>query len=80
MNIIDDDTCTFCQNQSETLFCLFCDCPIIKQLWLQVQNYVKEKCKVDFHNWLATNILFGITRLDIVYNKIILIAKSHILQ
>jgi hypothetical protein len=78
MNIIDDDTCTFCQNESETLFHLFCDCPIIKQFWLQVQNYVKEKCNIDFHNWLATDILFGSTKLDIVLNKIILIAKSHI--
>jgi hypothetical protein len=61
MNIIDDDNFTFCQNESENLFHLICDCQIIKQFWLQVQNYVKEKCNNDFHNWLVTIILFGST-------------------
>lgn len=78
MNIINDDSCTFCQNEPETLVHLFYDCEIIKQFWQHLQTYVKQKCNINFQEFGETDILFGITKLDLVLNKLILFAKHHI--
>ena len=43
ISIINEDACTFCQNEPETLFHLFCKCEIIKHFWLRLQNNCKEQ-------------------------------------
>ena len=37
-NMIEDDTCTFCQENTESLTHLFIDCPFTKKLWIELER------------------------------------------
>ena len=78
MNISDNDLCSFCHNESETLVHLFYECQIIKRFWKETQNLVKDKCNIVFQEWTKSDILFGSQYFDSVINKIILYGKFHI--
>lgn len=78
MKIINEDMCTFCQGEQETLTHLFFECEIITQFWTQLQSYIKDKCNLNFENWSLSDILFGNTNLDNALNLIILNAKFYI--
>jgi hypothetical protein len=78
MNIINDDNCSFCHNEKETLIHLFYDCDVTQHFWEQLQVYINDRCHLNIQTWSQLDILFGSAHLDEVINKIILHAKYYI--
>ena len=54
--IKDSDTCSFCEQEIETLTHLFYNCQITQNFWLQVKEWVRSK----------SGIIFDFTILDIM--------------
>ena len=42
-NMIDHDTCTFCQRNTESLTHLFIDCPFTEKLWIELERITEYK-------------------------------------
>ena len=76
------DRCTFCNSQSETIFHLLWDCPIVKEFWLKLFQIISNRCKhaerIIVNEKLA---IFGQSEYiftDNTLDKIILLAKLYI--
>ena len=72
MNIIDSSKCNICNNSIQTTKHLFVDCPPIKQLWINIQQWIKN----------SLNININLTPLDIILgyqhrNNLPRTSKSH---
>ena len=82
IGITQNNTCSFCKIDTETLTHLFWDCNVIKQFWHDIQNWLKGECvHINDLNLSKTDIIFGIDnqrRADAVINFIILLAKQFI--
>ena len=78
MNILNDNLCSFCSNEVESLVHLFCNCNCIKTFWEDLFAYIANKCNLQPITWAVQDILFGHNKLDSMLNKIILQAKSFI--
>ena len=78
MNILNDDLCSFCSIEVESLVHLFCNCNCIKTFWEDLFAYIANKCNLQPITWAVQDILFGRNKLDSMLNKIILQAKSFI--
>lgn len=75
MNLVAEDTCTFCNNAPETIVHLLWSCDLSNQFWTNLENYIKDLCNLNFQSWNARDILLGNLKLDIVLNIILLHAK-----
>lgn len=79
LDIIDDDSCTFCEVETETLEHVFYYCHLIKDFWKRVTEWIKLKINCDLCV-SKTNILFGydIKNPASAINSIILLGKQFI--
>ena len=59
--IIESETCTFCQVDQETIAHLFFRCPIVKNIWSKLKEYLHQKYK--------SNI--SIQEKDLLFNQVI---------
>jgi hypothetical protein len=82
MNVVADDTCSFCKNVRESIVHLFWHCEHVKLFWMSLEQILIEKCKnittISFNESL---ILFGhddMFKLDEVFDLILLLAKFFI--
>ena len=77
MNITQNNLCTFCNNSVETLEHLFLTCPIIEQLWFEIEKFIAEKTK---NQLLMSNQdkIFGKGNENNLINHVILLTKKHI--
>ena len=77
---VPEDTCTFCEVDSETVLCLFCDCPFtihdlflqkFEDFWFPLSNKHEELLQRD---------VFGIGKLgkSDLLSYFIILAKLHI--
>lgn len=78
MNILDDNLCSFCFAETETLTHLFYDCDCVKKFWQDLFLYIRNNSNIPPFTWTIHDILFGNSKWDTVLNKIILQAKSFI--
>ena len=82
INIRDNNKCTFCTSEPESLVHLFYDCPHVKIFWLNLFQWLQEECPhINTINLSPRDILFGIIDnrgVDLTFNFIILIAKQFI--
>ena len=81
-NIKDNASCTFCQNEEETIVHFFWHCPFVKQFWEDLLQDLLNTCD-HIHNLTLTLelILFGTKEnvvTDSVFDYILLIAKQYI--
>ena len=75
MNLVPDDNCSFCNIAVETILHLFWTCPVSKDFFQQLKNYIVNKCGVSIIDWTVKDILFGNNKLDNALNTILLQAK-----
>ena len=74
----DNDLCTFCQVETETLVHLFCTCEIVSTFWKQFRDWIKNDLNMEL---LLNNeaILFGIFNKNWgTLNLILLLCRYHI--
>ena len=80
MKITDNDICDTCNNNSQTLIHLFTECDSIKQLWIDLQQWIKNKTNINVE-FTPIIIILGYMNDDnfkIPLNTIILVTKSYI--
>ena len=79
IGIINEDFCSFCEDESETIVHLFYECPIIKVLWEQLSNFLKNNSNL-FIIFTLKEILFGKNHslIHTAFNLIILWTKKYI--
>lgn len=75
MNILDEDICSLCNDEQETLIHLFWHCEVSQQFWRDLKEYINTKCNLTYDNWTAYDIIFGNPKLHKVVNLILLQAK-----
>ena len=47
MKIQDDDLCTFCKIESETIEHLFHDCKFVKPIWKDIVTWLNERLDIN---------------------------------
>ena len=78
MQIKDNNKCTFCKSETETLRHLFWDCRCIQVFWRDFQNYLISKNIVLPGDWNEQTILFGSQKKDRIFNLLLFKAKYFI--
>ena len=79
IKIKNEDLCTFCKSNVETICHLFCQCIYVKSFWKKVERLLTDNNRICVENNGLTDfvILLGFER-DELANVIILLAKFHI--
>ena len=76
---VDSNVCSFCKNEKENFYHIYCECNVIKAIWDQVIMYAK---KHDFfiYNLDPKCILLNMIHEDSKHflNLICLIVKHHV--
>ena len=73
----ENNNCTFCKENPESLIHLFCDCRIIKHFWNECSDWLRNI--LTFTTTLTNHtIIFGIHSEKSLINHIILICKKYI--
>ena len=77
MKIIQEDKCSFCKNDRETISHMFTECPYATKFWSDVKKWYENEttCKIQFHQ---QTILFGFHPKHQLENLITIAAKAHI--
>lgn len=78
MNIKENDQCTFCLNETETLIHLFCHCRHVQTFWIDFKKLLSLKNIHIPHEWNEIDILFGSLKYDSTLNQLIFLAKQFI--
>ena len=79
-NITVDDTCTFCQLETETVEHLFFECKYVKDLWGSALEYIQEKYDEVGLAWNVKNVLLNTIHpvVNHVQNFLCLVTKQFI--
>lgn len=80
MGIRNDNLCSFCGIEPETLCHLFWDCQISNRFWANLKAMITVKCPNINIEWSKPDIMLGKRELQIALNTIILLGKYHIYQ
>jgi hypothetical protein len=75
-NIVEDDYCLFCQNDTETISHLFVDCQIVQNLWVNVCEWLAPS--IDLETKLNAKIIIFGDDSSVLISLIVLIVKYHI--
>ena len=78
MNILAEDTCTFCNNCPETLVHLFWHCNISQRFWTQLLTHLNDRCNTNLGNWNVHEIIIGDCKMDTIKSNILLRAKFYL--
>ena len=78
MQIKDNNKCTFCKTETETLRHLFWGCRCIQVFWRDFQNYLISKNIVLPGDWNEQTIPFGSHKKDRIFNLLLFKAKYFI--
>ena len=69
--------CNFCNEAKEIILHLFWECNIVKSLWLEMAEILKNKCNVEIPI-SAQHIILGSDMLDYSINIFIVLIKYYI--
>jgi hypothetical protein len=73
--LVETDLCASCGETRETILHLFCDCNIVKNIWLKIYEQLQIRCG-GLAGLSGRDILLGIENVDYLYiNSILLITK-----
>ena len=76
--LVETELCAFCGETRETILHLFCDCNIVKNIWLKIYEQLQIRCG-GLSGLSGRDILLGIENVDYLYiNSILLITKYYI--
>ena len=78
MQIKDNNKCTFCKTETETLRHLFWGCRCIQVFWRDFQNYLISNNIVLPGDWNEQTIPFGSHKKDRIFNLLLFKAKYFI--
>ena len=67
----NNEYCSFCQNERETVLHLFVQCPIVKELWQSVMDNLSIRYQVE---------MICINPENVILNRIVVQKKNHILN
>jgi hypothetical protein len=71
--LVETELCAFCGETRETILHLFCDCNIVKNIWLKIYEQLQIRCG-GLSGLSGRDILLGIENVDYLYiNSILLI-------
>lgn len=74
----DDDLCSFCQTERETIQHLFVECPRTKAFWNDLETWMTRQLKLTIH-LSALDVLFGKRGPGYtLINMLLLVAKQYI--
>ncbi len=81
LNMINSPQCKLCNtNDEETLTHLFYQCPEVKSLWKNIQEWIKNKLNIQI-NITMTDVILGYlpnNNFNVPMNTIILLTKAYI--
>lgn len=80
IGIKDNDKCTFCNTEAESLLHLFWNCTYTQTFWRELEEWLKQECNHTDLSLTKENIIFGISnnKKDVILNLIILLGKRFI--
>ena len=78
MNLVTEDTCTFCKNTPETILHLLWQCEISQDFFRELKIYIENKCNIQINAWGVKEVIFGSSKIDKVQNLILLQAKFYL--
>ena len=77
VGIIENEMCTFCHNDNETITHMFCDCNKVTDFWRLIQNRINLMKGI-----VAFDILYGMTDCKkvnyLVINHILILFKKYV--
>ncbi len=77
MKLINDETCSFCKSNKESLVHVFLECEYVKDFWSSLQlfwnTHTNSRVTLD-----TTGILFGFPSRFRLLNHFLLLGKRHI--
>ena len=77
--IKDDELCSICQQEPETLYHFFFDCKLVRELWSKLVEYMKQRSDTEvifeYRNVMFNNISYPIRHIN---NTICLIFKQFL--
>ena len=80
-NLVDTENCYFCEAEPETLTHLFIECPIVRQLWTKIFEYMEQKydqfrsAKINSVNLIKSTVA---QNKNSVINLLVLVVKQYI--
>ena len=76
MRIVNENSCSFCKKNAETIEHLFVECDYSQDFWKQFTTYLKEKIQKQII-LTKLDILFGVSKGDSMINHMIILGKKH---
>ena len=77
IRVINDDRCSICKNEKETLEHVFIYCPFTRHLWDNVESYLTQKLHYNV-KFTTSERLFGVLRGSKALNHITTLTRKHI--
>ncbi len=77
-NIAEDDICSLCDEDIETIPHVLVECEVVKQFWAEVKHWLHQKCDI-LYTLSAKEIIFGIENSDLTaINAAYMIGKKYL--
>ena len=69
--------CSFCNETKESILHLFCECSIVKNVWLDIAQLLKNKCYIDM-SFTNKEIILGSVFEDTAKDMLMILIKYYI--
>jgi hypothetical protein len=73
MKIIDDDACSFCNSESESIMHIFVACNSVRQIWIKLRQWLVTCGFLNLEPFLNSDIILGMMDMQPIVNFAILI-------
>ena len=77
IRVINDDRCSICKNEKETLEHVFIYCPFTRHFWDNLESYLTQKLHYNV-KFTTSERLFGVLRGSKALNHITTLTTKHI--
>ena len=77
INKVENNTCTFCNQDIETIKYLFCECETVKEFWNNLNNWLQRHANLRL-NFEEKTIIFSWQEKYSFLNFLLVLAKSYI--
>ena len=75
--VVDDDCCSFCKEEVETMDHLLFECPVSQTFWSDFQFFWKETTTITIHLSLK-EVILGISAKSELLNHLVLLGKRYL--
>ena len=80
MNLKEDNTCSYCRRNPETLKHLFYECEVVKEFWTKLETLIKTKCPNLLISFTIKDIIFGNNYFNEITNTVLILARYFIFK